>query len=128
MKTIILTIALCVIVISGFTQNGTSKTTSSPSAITINVPNFADPATKQFYEAYTSHIKKAVTAIRNKDEAAFMKLTEEGKTLEKKFEYYMSEKKSTPEDITKKHTWNKQAMPYIQEIIQSDFNKKLEKN
>jgi hypothetical protein len=74
------------------------------------VPNFANLLTKQFYGEYTAHIEKAETAIRNKDEATFMKLTAEGKNLEKKFQYYTSERKSTPEDITKKQEWNKQAM------------------
>jgi seryl-tRNA synthetase len=91
------------------------------------VPYFADPLTKQFYTEYTAHIEKAVLAIRNKDEATFMKLRGEGKKLEKKFQYFMSERKSTSEDIKKKQAWNKKAMPYIQEIIQSDYNQKLEK-
>ncbi len=124
MKKIILAFTLILLGVSAFPQK--APTTGSTGTVTINVPNFADPATQQFYEAYTSHIKKAVAAVRNKDEAAFIKLAEEGKTLEKKFQYYMSEKKSTTEDIKKKHAWNKQAMPYIQEIIQSDLNKKLE--
>lgn len=126
MKTVIVTLTLCVFVISGFAQSTTSKTRGSDSDITISVPNFADPATKQFYESYTYYIKKAVLAIRNKDEAAWKSLIEEGKRLDNKSEQ-MSRIKSTPEDIKKKHAWNKQATPYLQEIIQSDFNKKLEK-
>ncbi len=126
MKKIILAFTLILLGVSAFPQKTPTTKPGSTGTVIINVPNFADPATKQFYEAYTSHIKKAVTAVGNKDEAAFIKLAEEGKTLEKKFQYYMSEKKSTTEDIKKKHAWNKQAMPYIQEIIQSDLNKKLE--
>jgi len=70
MKTIILTLALCVFVITAIAQNATSKTPGSPSAIIIKVPDLADPASKQWHEAYTNYIKKALTAIRNKDEAA----------------------------------------------------------
>jgi hypothetical protein len=126
MKTIILTITLCVFVISGFTQNATSKTPRSSGAITINVPNFDNPATTKFYDAYTTHIKNAITAIRNKDEAAWKNLTKEEKNLAEK-EKQMLKTKPTPEDIKRKRAWNIQAMPYIQEIDQSDFNKKLEK-
>lgn len=127
MKKIFFAFALTLSISAGITQNTATKKPGSQTAISIEVPNFANSATKQFYDAYTSYIKKAVIAVRNKDEATFMKLVLEGKALEQKFEYYMSEKKSTPEDIRKKQAWNKQAMPYIQEIIQSDYNKKLEK-
>lgn len=126
MKIIFLSLLITFFAGACLAQNSAAKGQISKSAVKIVVPNFADPLTKQFYEEYTAHIAKAVTAIRNKDEATFMKLTLEGKKLEKKFQYYMSEKKSTPEDIKKKQAWNKQAMPYIQEIIESDFNKKLE--
>lgn len=127
MKKIFLSLLITFFAGSCFAQTTPAQGKILKSNVNIVVPNFADPLTKQFYAEYTTHIKKAVLAIRNKDEATFMKLTAEGKKLEKKFQYYMSEKKSTAEDIKKKQAWNKQAMPYIQEIIQSDYNRKLEK-
>lgn len=101
MKKIIFAFALTLFISAGIAQNTATKKPGSQTVISIEVPNFANSATKQFYDAYTSHTIKAVIAVRNKDEATFMKLAAEGKVLEQKFEYFMSEKKSTPEDIKK---------------------------
>jgi len=92
MKKIILIFILISPCAFAFAQKTPTTKSGSSGTINIDVPNFANPATKQFYDAYTSHIKKAVLAVRNKDEAGFMKLAAEGKTLEKKFQYYITEK------------------------------------
>ena len=122
MKIIIFTILFSAWINAAFTQNTAPKKPSSQNTININLPNFADPATKQFYEAYTYYIKKAVIAIRNKDEAAWKNLLKEEKQVDEKREQMMKTK-PTPDDIKKKHEWNKQALPYMQDINQSEFNK-----
>ena len=101
MKIILLTILFSAWINASFTQKTVPKKTSPQSAVNIQVSNFADPATKQFYEAYTYNIKKALTAIRNKDEAAWKNLLKEEKQLDAKREQMMKTK-STANDSKKK--------------------------
>ena len=69
MKTIFLTLALCLFMTSAFAQNTAAKQTSLQSAGVIKVPDFADPGVKSFYQAYADHLIKCVQAIREKNEA-----------------------------------------------------------
>lgn len=125
MKKAILAFTIILLGVSAFSQK-TSPTKKIPtSIIDIEVPNFADPAIKRFYEAYTVVIKNSVIAVRNKDEVALRKLYKEPKQLEK-YRQEMYKLKPGPEDAKKKRAWNMQAMPYIQEIGQSELIKKLE--
>jgi len=94
--------------------------------IKIQVPDFDDPALQQFYEELTNNIKKTVKAIRNKDEAALRNLYKESEKMREKENQIMANAKHSPEDIKKKREWNRQVMPYYQEMHESDFFNKLE--
>jgi hypothetical protein len=108
-------------------QPRSDKQPSVKSNINIQVPDFNDAAINQYYKTFTNYIKKAVTAVRNKDEAAWNGLVEESKQFGGEEEAGIWAKaKSTPEGKQKAEAWEKQAMPYLAEIIQSDYNKKLE--
>jgi hypothetical protein len=109
-----------------FTQNTTPKKSISQNEVNIDVPNFADPAIKRFYEAHTFYLKKAVSAVRSNDEAAIRKLNKEPREIEE-LRQQTYKTKPTPDDVKKKQAWNKQAMPYIMEMQQSHLIKKLEK-
>ncbi len=124
MKTIIFAFTLSLFVSSAFAQTPASKKSVSSGIVNIDVPVFDNPAATQFYEAYAAHVKKAVTAIRNKDEAAWKSLVKDEKDLNEK-EKQMLKTKFTPADLKRKQALLMQAMPYLQEIDQSAFNKKL---
>ena len=125
MKKIILACTVILLGVSALSQKTSTTKPISTGTINIEVPNFADPAIKRFYEAYTSHLKKSVIAARNNDEAAFSKLYKEPKELEE-YRQQMYKSKPSLEDVKKKQAWNIQALPYIQEIGQCELNKKLE--
>ena len=126
MKFILLAILFSSLMNTALTQNIVPKKTSSSGIINIDVPNFANPALKQFYEELTYNIKKTVTAIRNKDEAALRNLYKESEKMREKENQIMANAKHSPEDIKKKREWNRQVMPYYQEMHESDFFNKLE--
>jgi len=96
------------------------KKPSRQALLIIDVPKFDNPAATQFYEAYTAYVKKAVTAIRNKDEAAWKSLVKDEKDLNEK-EKQMLKTKLTPGDLKRKQALLMRAMPYLQEIDQSDL-------
>lgn len=123
MKTLIITFTLFLFAASAFTQNTTYQKTSSQSAIIINVPDLADPASKKWHEAETNYIKKALTAIRNKDEAAWKNTIPEAKRLGAVEQTWLG--KHTP-DSKKLFAWNMQAYPYVMELMQSDYFIKME--
>lgn len=106
-------------------QSENDKKASADNSIEIETPDFIDPAIKQYYSSYTAYLKKVVTAIRNKDDDATMKLfNEEGKQFDNKNE--MEEKaRSTPEKEQKFTTWLMQSYPYQKEIIESGVYKKF---
>ncbi len=82
----------------------------------------ADPALKKYYESNTTYIKKVLTAIRNKDEAATMKLLAEEEFKNKK--EMETEARSTPEEEQKFIGWLMLSAPYQTEIVQSEYYKK----
>jgi Na+/phosphate symporter len=124
MKTIIFAFTLSLFVSLAFAQTPASKKSVSSGIVNIDVPKFDNPAATEFYEAYTAHIKKAVTAIRNKDEAGWKNLVKDEKDLNEK-EKQALKTKLTPADMKRKQAYLMQAMPYLQEIDQSAFNRKL---
>ena len=102
----------------------TDKQASVNNKIHLQAPDLTDPELKKYYSDFTAYIKKAVTSIRNKDEARTMKLfREEGiqfdnsSTMEAKV-------RMTPEEEQKFTTWLMQSFPLQKEIIQSDYYKK----
>ncbi len=105
-------------------QPQSNKQASANNSIDLQAPDFADPAVKKYYENYTAYTKKAVTAIRNKDEAGAMKLFTEGNIMgnDSKWE---EKARSTPEEEQKFTTWLMQFLPYSKEIVQSEYYKKF---
>jgi len=77
MKIIILVSTIFFTSVPAYSQKTTTTKPISTGTIIINVPNFADPAIKRFYDGYTVYLKKAVMAVRSKDEAACRKFFKE---------------------------------------------------
>lgn len=90
------------------------------------VPDFNDPAAKQYYTGYIAYLTKVVTSIRNKDEAGTMKIfREEGGQWDKDKEKMEAKVKSTPEEEQKYNAWFMQSVvPLLQETARSDYFKK----
>lgn len=106
-------------------QSQNDKTISTKDNIDLQVPDFTDPEVKKYYESYTAYIKEVVLLIRNKDEAATLKLLND---KGKQFGYnikWEEKARSTPEEEQKFSAWLMQSMPYQKEIIQSEYFKKF---
>ncbi len=107
-------------------QPQSDKQASLNNNIDLQAPELADPAIRQYYNSYTTYLKKVVTAIRNKDEAGTMKLfTEEGKQFDNMNEMEIKAR-FTPEEEQKFTTWLMKSYPYQKEVIQSEYYKKYQ--
>ena len=127
MKTIFLTLALCLFMSSAFAQNTTAKQASlqSAGAITIKVPDFADPGVKSFYQAYADHLTKCVQAIREKNEAKATALFKNpGEQLVAREKILGKELVSNAVEKQKYMEFVAQIYPYIKELEHSAYFQK----
>jgi len=98
--------------------------TSAKNIADLQAPDLTDPGLKKYFGAYNEYLKKVVVSIRNKDEAATMKIfREEGKQWDNKNE--MEEKARANSTEEQKYTsWLRETIPYQSEIAQSEYYKK----
>ncbi len=68
MKTIILSLAFCLLITSAFAQ-------------TINLPDFVQPDVKAFYTEYSNHLIECIKANRKKNESKATALFKEGEPM-----------------------------------------------
>ena len=123
MKTLLLTITLSLFFTVAFTQNTTAK---NASAISIKVPDFADPEVKIFYNAYATHLIKCVEAIRQKDEAKVTALFKNpGEQLVAREKVLAKEVVKNPIEKQKYIEFAGQAYPYIKEVQRSSYYQKI---
>ncbi len=116
MKSPFLTMTLFLLALTAFTQK----------TITIKVPDFADPQVKIFYNAYAGHLIKCVEAIRQKDEAKATALFKNpGAQLVKQEKKLAKELVKNPVEKQKYLQFAEQAYPYLKEVKESAFYKKV---
>ena len=121
MKKIILAFTLSLFVSSAFTQN-----TASKSAITIKVPDFAQPHIKTFYTEYSNHLIKCIQAIREKNEAKATALFKNpGEQLVARSRILEKEVIMNPVEKQKWMQYAAQVYPYIKELERSSYYQKL---
>ena len=121
MKTIILTITLCLFVSNAFTQNETSQETPF-----IKVPDFADPGVKIFYQSYADHLIKCIKAIREKNEAKAKALFKNpGEQLVAREKIISKETAKNAVEKQKYMQFAAQVYSYIKEVEQSEYYKKI---
>ena len=126
MKTIILTGTLCLFITCAFAQNTASDKTSSKSAISIKVPDFADPEIKTFYQAYSDHLIKCILAIREKNEAKVAALFKNpGEQLVSREKILAKEVVKNDAEKQKYMLWAAQVYPYIKELERSVYYQKM---
>ena len=125
MKTFILTLTLSLFITSAFNQTGT-KDKNLANIVSINVPDFADPGVKAFYEAYSEHLIKCVQAIREKDESKVTALFKDpGEKLVNREKILVKELVKDPVEKQKYLAFAQQAYPYVKEVQQSIYYKKM---
>ena len=126
MRVIILTLAICLSTILAFGQDTTNQKKSSQSAITIKVPDFADPEIKSFYTTYSNHLIKCILAIREKNEAKATALFKDpGEQLVAREKIIVKELVKNPVEKQKYVQLAEQVYPYIKELERSAYYQKL---
>ena len=121
MKTIILAFALNLFMSNAFTQNQSSKEIP-----VIKVPDFTGAGVKSFYQSYADHLIKCIKAIRGKDEAKAKALFKNpGEQLVAKEKTLSGEVVKNPAEKQKYMEFAAQVYPYIKEVQQSDYYKKM---
>ena len=121
MRAIILTFILCLFVSNSFTQNNTHKEIP-----VINVPDFADPITKKFYQSYADHLIKCIEAIREKNEARAIALFKDpGEQLVAREKLITKEVVKKPGEKQKYSQFAAQVYPYIKELEASAYYIKM---
>ena len=124
MKTFILTLTLCFFITSAFNQTKTKD--NIPDAISINVPDFADPEVKAFYQAYSDHLIKCIQAIHEKNESKVTALFKDpGEKLVNREKILVKELFKDPVEKQKYLAFAEQAYPYVKEVQQSTYYKKM---
>ena len=114
MKTLIVSLALCLINTFAVAQPG------------IDVPNFADPAVKTFYETYSAHLLKCVKAIREKKESEAVALFKDpGEQLVAKEKVIAKSLVKNPVEKQKYIQYARQAYPYLKEVEGSVYYQKI---
>jgi hypothetical protein len=125
MKQIFLTLALFLFAATAFTQNTVSQKASTQNLASIAAPDLADVQMKQYFGDFTAFLKKVIPAIRNKDEAATMKmLTAIGNKFDNLNEI---EKKAQSRGEQTYNNWFMKIVPYQKELILSDYFSKFYK-
>ena len=121
MKIVILAFAFCLFMSNAFTQIETSQ--KNP---VIKVPDFADAGVKSFYQSYADHLIKCIKAIRAKDEAATKAL------FKNPGEHLVAREKILSKEVVKNASEKQkymqlatQAYPYLKEVEQSEYYKKM---
>ena len=121
MKTTLLAFAFCLFMSNVFTQNQTSKEIP-----VIKVPDFAGAGIKSFYQSYTDHLIKCINAIREKDEANAKALFKNpGEQLVAREKELSKEIIKNPVEKQKYMQFAAQVYPYIKEVQQSEYYKKM---
>ena len=124
MKTFILTLTLCFFITSAFNQTKTKD--NIPGAISINVPDFADPEVKAFYQAYSDHLIKCIQAIHEKNESKVTSLFKDpGERLVNREKILVKELFKDPVEKQKYLAFAEQAYPYVKEVQESAYYKKM---
>lgn len=125
MKTLILTLTFSFFITSAFTQTG-SKKDSSQSAVSIKVPDFADPEVKAFYQTYSEHLIKCIQAIREKNEDKVTALFKDpGEQLVAREKILVKDLVKNSVEKQKYMQFAQQAYPYIKELEQSVYYQKM---
>lgn len=120
MKTLIPTIVFCLFMSCAFAQNNVNK-----DSLLIKVPDFADPATKKFYQSYAEHLIKCIQAIREKNEAKATALFKDpGERLVAREKIIMKELVKNAVEKEKYIQFATQVYPYIKELEGSAYFKK----
>jgi hypothetical protein len=121
MKSLIIFYALCFCVSNGFTQDVIPKET-----LKIEVPGFADAGVKRFYQSYADHLIKCIKAIREKDEAKAKSLFKNpGEQMVAKEKTISKEVVKNPVEKKKYMEFAAQVYPYLKEVEQSAYYKKM---
>lgn len=121
MMKIIFAFTLSLFVSSAFSQNSASK-----SAITIKVPDFAQPHIKTFYTEYSNHLIKCIQAIREKNEAKATALFKNpGEQLVARSKILEKEVVMNPVEKQKWMQYAAQVYPYIKELERSSYYQKM---
>jgi len=99
-----------------------NETASQKEGPELIVPDFNDPAVKQYYTGYSAYLTKVAASIRNKDEEGTMKLfREEGNQWDAEKGKMEKKATSTPEEEQKFNGWLIQSLAYVKEIVQSPY-------
>ncbi len=113
MKTIILSLAFCLLITSAFAQ-------------TINLPDFVQPDVKAFYTEYSNNLIKIIKAIREKNETkAVALLKNPGKQLNDKRKIIEKKVIMNPVEKQKWMQFAAQAYPLVKELERSTYYQKL---
>ena len=121
MKKFILVFAACLFMQDAFTQNPTSKEITE-----IKVPDFAGEGVKSFYQSYADHLLKCVKAIREKNEVKTKALFKDpGEKLVAREKILSQEVVKSPVEKQKYMEFATQVYPYLKEVQQSEYYKKI---
>lgn len=121
MKKIILAFAVCLFMQNAFTQDQTSKEITE-----IKIPDFAGAGVKSFYQSYADHLIKCVKAIREKNESKATALFKDpGEQLVAKEKTISKEVVKNPVEKKKYMEFATQVYPYVKEVQQSEYYKKI---
>ena len=121
MKTILLSFLFCLFMTNAFSQNVTAQKN-----LTISVPAFADASVKSFYQSYADHLIKCIKAIRAKDEATTKALFKNpGEQLVAREKILSKEVVKNAVEKQKYMQFASQVYPYLKEVQQSEFYKKM---
>ena len=94
--------------------------------VSINVPDFANPEVKAFYESYSDHLIKCIQAIREKNESKVTALFKDpGEKLVNREKELVKELVKDPVEKQKYVAFAQQAYPYVKEVQQPAYYKKL---
>ena len=126
MKKIFLTLAFCIFITYAFTQDTTFQKTNTQNTISIKVPDFADPVAKSFYQSYADHLMKCIKAIREKNETKVIALFKDpGEQLVAREKIISKEVVKNAVEKKKYMEFAAQVYPYIKEVEQSEYYKKM---
>ena len=121
MKKALVVFAVCFFMQNAFTQNETSK-----EIVEIKVPNFAGAGVKSFYQSYADHLIKCIQAIREKNEVKTKALFKDpGEKLVAREKIISQGVVKDPVEKEKYIEFAKQVYPYLKEVQQSDYYKKI---
>ena len=121
MKTLMLAFTLCLLMNEGFTQHESPKEIKA-----IKVPGFTDASVKSFYQSYADHLIKCVAAIREKNEAKVKALFKSpGEELVAREKIISKETVKNPVEKQKYLEFAALVYPYIKEVQQSEYYKKM---